>query len=114
MAPKKRIPQTASLRRRQSARLANNRPSKSVVSSPQEIILDEDVNGSEEEAGDVVAIQETGQVDSDIDHDSLKGPFPGGPERNELLVDYRHHIAYRVWNGKVPIINFYVFILSEN
>ncbi|KAK1258925.1 hypothetical protein QJS04_geneDACA018683 [Acorus gramineus] len=39
-------------------------------------------------------------VDSDVDEDSIRGPFLGGPETNELLLDYRHHIAYRVWNGK--------------
>ncbi|KAK1278380.1 hypothetical protein QJS04_geneDACA016885 [Acorus gramineus] len=64
------------------------------------ITVDDPSSQSEEGAEEVVERSSPTVVDSDIEEDSVHGPFPGGPKTNELLVDYRHHIAYRVWNGK--------------
>ncbi|KAK1257614.1 hypothetical protein QJS04_geneDACA002451 [Acorus gramineus] len=102
MAPKPRVPQTASLRKRQSSRLAKSAPSTSMVPYAQEEEVQDEVVVSDEEGQEIEEEERRGRklVDSKIDDDSLKGPFPGGPQTNELLVDYRHHIAYRVWNGK--------------
>ncbi|KAK1280457.1 hypothetical protein QJS04_geneDACA004703 [Acorus gramineus] len=36
------------------------------------------------------------EVDSEIDQSSLKGPFLGRPVNNDLLVDYRQHLTYRI------------------
>ncbi|KAK1258502.1 hypothetical protein QJS04_geneDACA017289 [Acorus gramineus] len=97
MARKPRIPLTTSLRRRQSERLAKHASSGSVVSHVEQPDVDDpEVEGEEvEEDESTLKI-----VDSDIDPNSLNGPFPGGPETGAVLVDYRHHIAYRVWNRK--------------
>ncbi|KAK1307578.1 hypothetical protein QJS10_CPA09g00803 [Acorus calamus] len=100
MAPKKRIPQTASNRRRRSERLVKEAPSTSVVSYVEEDVVDNPSSQSEEEIEEVAERRSPTVVDSDIEDDSVHGPFPGGPETNELLVDYRHNVAYRVWNGK--------------
>ncbi|KAK1325755.1 hypothetical protein QJS10_CPA01g01827 [Acorus calamus] len=91
ITPKKRVPQTASLRKRQSERLARDVASSSMVSSIEPNAVEEDVR--ERDIG-------REDVNSKIDENSLKGPFPGGPQTNELLVDYRHHITYHIWNGK--------------
>lgn len=105
MAPKQRIPQTASLRRRQSERLAKSAPSTSIVSYAQEEEVEDEVVMSDEEGHEVEEEerQDILPVDSDVDEDSIRGPFLGGPETNELLLGYRHHIAYPVWNGKVCV-----------
>ncbi|KAK1324645.1 hypothetical protein QJS10_CPA01g01783 [Acorus calamus] len=102
MAPK-RVPQTASLRRCASERLAKDAPSSSIVPYHEEDVAHDDVLEYEDEVEvQEVAVREveSPDPDSDIDELSTKGPFPCGPQTNELLVDYRHHIAYRVWNGK--------------
>ncbi|KAK1285576.1 hypothetical protein QJS10_CPB20g00781 [Acorus calamus] len=83
MPPKARLRPTASNRKNQSEEVASS--SRNVVVGPQE----------EEEREDIEV-----EADSEIDEASMKGPFPGGPENNELLIDYRHHVAYRIWNGK--------------
>jgi len=31
------------------------------------------------------------------------GAFPGGPIDGSLLLSYRHHVAYNLWQGEVSI-----------
>ncbi|KAK1300468.1 hypothetical protein QJS10_CPB13g00964 [Acorus calamus] len=100
MSPKPRIPQTASTLRRQSKRLTKDVLSTIVIPYIQEVALSSqnvEVELQEEDEREKVEVE----VDSDIDEGSMKGPFPGGPETNELLIDYRHYVAYRIWNGKL-------------
>ncbi|KAK1295835.1 hypothetical protein QJS10_CPB15g01071 [Acorus calamus] len=82
MDPKKHVRPTVSNRKSRS---------KDAPSSSQNIVED-----PQEEEVVVDAVEEY----SDIDAASLKGPFHGGPINNDLLVDYRHHVAYHIWNGK--------------
>ncbi|KAK1321192.1 hypothetical protein QJS10_CPA03g01322 [Acorus calamus] len=85
MAPKKRIRPTASNRK--------NRSKDAGSSSANVEVTIEIEEGEQREEVEVA-------VDSEIDEASKKGLFPGGPINNELLVDYQHHLAYRIWNGK--------------
>ncbi|KAK1304873.1 hypothetical protein QJS10_CPB11g00705 [Acorus calamus] len=86
MAPKEHVRPTTSNKKNRS-----KDASKDTTSSSQNVV--------EEPQGEEVVAEEV-EEDSEIDEASLKGPFPGGPVNNELLVDYRHHVAYHIWNGK--------------
>ncbi|KAK1301679.1 hypothetical protein QJS10_CPB12g00912 [Acorus calamus] len=103
MPPKPRVPQTASNRRRQSKRLTKDVPSTSIIPYIQEVASSSpnvEVEPQEEDEREEVEVE----ADSDIDEGSMKGLFPGDPETNELLIDYRHHVAHRIWNGKISEI----------
>ncbi|KAK1303749.1 hypothetical protein QJS10_CPB11g00743 [Acorus calamus] len=86
MAPKEHVRPTTSNKKNRS-----KDASKDTTSSSQNVV---------EEPQEEEVVAEEVEEDSEIDEASLKGPFPGGPVNNELLVDYRHHVAYHIWNGK--------------
>ncbi|KAK1261013.1 hypothetical protein QJS04_geneDACA013338 [Acorus gramineus] len=77
MDPKECVRPTASNR---------NSRSKDAPSSSQNVVEDP----QEEEV-----VVEKVEEDSYTDEAGLKGPFQGESANNNLLVDYRHHVAYR-------------------
>ncbi|KAK1289157.1 Endoglucanase 6 [Acorus calamus] len=95
------LPRNAFLKQPPTERLVKEAPSTSVVPYVEEDVVDDPSSQSKEEIEEVVKRHSPKVVDSDIEDDSVHGPFLGGPETNELLVDYRHHIAFSVWNGKL-------------
>ncbi|KAK1288733.1 AP-3 complex subunit sigma [Acorus calamus] len=107
MAPKKRIPQTASNRIRRSERLVKEAPSTSVVPYVEEDVVDDPSSQFEEEIEEVTERHSPTVVDSNIEDDILRNRAENvsnfiqadaifGPIFQPLLIEKVVHASCRI------------------